>query len=182
MTSPGDRPPGAAGSPVEPREKGCCPVNQERRIENLLYTYAERIDGGDLDGVAALFEHGRIVGASAEAPPAEGVAGVRAMYDPQLYEDGTPRTKHVTTNAIIELDDAAGTASCRSYFTVFQATPELPLQVIITGRYHDTFQRLDGVWWFDTRTMLVDQVGDVSHHVSSSRAERLSQDASPPKS
>jgi hypothetical protein len=24
---------------------------------------------------------------------------------------------------------------------------------------------LDGVWWFDSRTMFVDQVGDVSHHL-----------------
>ena len=27
-------------------------------IENLLYAYAERIDAGDLEGVAGLFEHG----------------------------------------------------------------------------------------------------------------------------
>jgi len=26
-----------------------------REIENLVYTYAERLDAGDLDGVAALF-------------------------------------------------------------------------------------------------------------------------------
>ncbi|HYJ54992.1 MAG TPA: nuclear transport factor 2 family protein, partial [Mycobacterium sp.] len=30
-----------------------------REIENLVYTYAERLDAGDLDGVAALFAHGR---------------------------------------------------------------------------------------------------------------------------
>ena len=37
--------------------------------------------------------------------------------------------------------------------------------MIITGHYKDTFQRLDGAWWFDSRTMFVDQVGDVSHHL-----------------
>ena len=31
-----------------------------REIENLLYVYAERIDAGDLEGVAELFTHGRI--------------------------------------------------------------------------------------------------------------------------
>jgi len=41
----------------------------------------------------------------------------------------------------------------------------LPLQVIVTGHYKDTFHRLDGVWWFDSRIMFVDQVGDVSQHL-----------------
>ena len=56
-----------------------------------------------------------------------------------LHPDGTPRTKHVTTNPIIEVDDAE-TASCRSYYTVLQQTDELPLQTIVTGRYHDRFE------------------------------------------
>jgi 3-phenylpropionate/cinnamic acid dioxygenase small subunit len=144
-------------------------VNSERAIENLLYTYAECIDDGNLDGVAALFDHGRIVRASG-APAAVGRDNVRQMYQTRLYEDGTPRTKHVTTNAIIEVDDEAGTGSSRSYFTVFQQTDELPLQPIITGRYHDTFHCLDGTWWFDSRTMVIDQVGDVSQHLSPDRA------------
>ena len=36
-------------------------ADSAREIENLLYTYAERIDGGDLEGVADLFAHGRIL-------------------------------------------------------------------------------------------------------------------------
>ena len=65
----------------------------------------------------------------------------------------------------IYVDDSAGTARSRSYYAVTQATPDLPLQVIVTGHYHDTFHRVDGAWWFDTRTMFVDQVGDMSHHL-----------------
>jgi 3-phenylpropionate/cinnamic acid dioxygenase small subunit len=140
-----------------------------RAIENLLYTYAERLDAGDLEGVADLFAHGRIQPA-AEAPReaiAEGREPVLRMYRraTRLYADGTPRTKHVTTNAIVEADDAAGTGQARSYYTVFQRTEELPLQAIITGRYRDTFRRIDGRWWFDTRIILVDQVGDLSRHL-----------------
>ena len=37
-------------------------------ITNLIYTYAERLDGGDLDAVAGLFEHGRICGVE-DGPP-----------------------------------------------------------------------------------------------------------------
>jgi len=141
-----------------------------REIENLLYTYAERMDAGDLEGLADLFAHGRIA-ASPEAPPEltfEGRERVLGLYraSARLYDDdGTPHTKHVTTNAIIEVDDGAYHASARSYYTVFQRVDDLPLQPIIAGRYRDTFQRIDGRWWFDTRIILVDLVGDLSRHL-----------------
>ena len=140
-----------------------------RDIENLIYAYAERLDAGDLDGVAEMFAHGRICGIE-NGPPETvftGVAGVRQMYEmaTRLYDDGTPKTKHNTSNVQIYVDDSAGTARSRSYYAVTQATPDLPLQVIVTGHYHDTFHRVDGAWWFDTRTMFVDQVGDMSHHL-----------------
>lgn len=144
-------------------------TDSAREIQNLIYTYAERLDAGDLDGVAGLFAHGRICGID-NGPPETvftGVTGVRRMYEmaTRLYDDGTPRTKHNTTNIQIHVDEAAGTARTSSYYCVTQATPELPLQVIVTGRYHDTFHRIDGVWWFDSRTLFVDQVGDTSHHL-----------------
>jgi len=144
-------------------------ADSAREIENLLYTYAERIDAGDFEGVAELFRHGRICGQEGGPPETvfEGEAAVRKLYgfSTRLYDDGTPKSKHVTTNAIIEVDQEAGTASSRCYYTVLQATDELPLQPIITGRYRDTFHVVDGQWWFDTRTMYIDQVGDLSHHL-----------------
>jgi 3-phenylpropionate/cinnamic acid dioxygenase small subunit len=140
-----------------------------REIENLMYTYAERIDAGDLDGVAALFAHGRICGME-DGPPEtvfEGTTRVRQMYEmaTRLHDDGTPKTKHFTTNVLVHVDEDAGTARGSAYYCVTQATPDLPLQVIVTGRYRDTFHRIDGVWWFDTRIMFVDQVGNTSHHL-----------------
>ena len=140
-----------------------------RDIENLVYTYAERIDAGDLDGGAALFAHGRICGVE-DGPPEtvfEGTARVRQMYEmaTRLYDDGTPKTKHFTTNVRIDVDEDAGTARASAYYCVTQATPELPLQVIVTGHYRDTFHRVDGAWWFDSRTMYVDQIGDTSRHL-----------------
>jgi 3-phenylpropionate/cinnamic acid dioxygenase small subunit len=140
-----------------------------RAIENLLHTYAERIDAGDLEGVAELFSHGRIQ-ASPDAPPEQAMAGrdqVLALYQgsTRLYEDGTPHTKHVTTNSIIEVADQDRSARARSYYTVFQQVDDFPLQPIISGRYHDSFHVVDGRWWFDTRIMLVDLVGDLSRHL-----------------
>ena len=138
-------------------------------ITNIIYTYAQLLDGGDLDGVARLFEHGRICGIQ-DGPPETVFAGsarVREMYDmaTRIYDDGTPKTKHNTTNVQLYIDEAAGTAQSTSYYCVTQATDELPLQVIVTGHYKDTFHRVNGAWCFDSRTMFVDQVGDVSRHL-----------------
>ncbi|MFL6108994.1 MAG: nuclear transport factor 2 family protein [Marmoricola sp.] len=145
-------------------------MDSARQIENLLYTYAERIDLGDLDGVAELFTRATIFGVENGPPETQfhGREGARKMYamSTRLYEDdGTPKTKHITTNAIIEVDDDARTATCRSYYCVVQATPALVLQPIIAGRYHDTFKVVDGKWCFATRTLFVDLMGDLSQHL-----------------
>ena len=136
-------------------------------ILNLLYRYAERIDAGDFAGVADLFAHAEITVEGTDACT-RGREAVQRLYETttRRYEDdGTPKTKHVVTNAIVELDGAADTATSRSYFTVLQQTPKLPLQIIITGRYRDRFERLDGRWRFASRHMILDQFGDLSQHL-----------------
>lgn len=144
-------------------------VDPARAIENLLYIYAERIDAGDLEGVADLFAHGRIK-SSPEASADqtfEGRQRVLGLYQgsTRIYPDGSPHTRHLTSNSIIEVADDSNTGSARSCFTVLQQVEELPLQPIISGRYHDTFHVVDGRWSFDTRIMLVDLVGDLSRHL-----------------
>jgi 3-phenylpropionate/cinnamic acid dioxygenase small subunit len=141
-------------------------MNSATAITNLLYRYAELMDEGDLEGVAALFERARVKTGGGET--IEGSAPMLALWRDhvRLYPCGTPRTKHVVTNPIIEVDEEAGTASCRSYYTVFQATPDLPLQAICAGRYHDAFVRIDGVWHFSQRDYsLLDLIGDLSQHL-----------------
>ena len=83
----------------------------------------------------------------------------------RIHEDGTPRTKHVTTNILVEVDETAGTATARSYFTVLQAATGLGLQTIVAGRYRDRFSRGDDGWRFVERRFLTDLVGDVSRHL-----------------
>jgi len=140
----------------------------DTQITNLLYRYAECIDAGDLEGAAALFEHARIRigGRGTDTIDASRLLGIWKSLI-VLHPDGTPRTKHVTTNPIIEIDEEVGSASCRSYYTVLQQTDELPLQTIVTGRYHDRFERVDGRWRFSYRDLtLIDMVGDVSRHLT----------------
>ena len=82
----------------------------------------------------------------------------------RLYE-GNPRTRHLTTNVAVEVDEDAGTGLARSYFVVLQQTPELPLQPIVSGRYRDRFERVDGVWRFAERRVRTDHMGDLSAHL-----------------
>jgi 3-phenylpropionate/cinnamic acid dioxygenase small subunit len=138
----------------------------ETQITNLLYRYAECIDTGELTEAAALFEHARIRVGAEDTIDAARLLGIWKSLI-VLHTGGTPRTMHVTSNPIIEVDEDAGTASCRSYYTVLQQTDELPLQTIVTGRYHDRFERVDGQWRFSYRDLtLIDMVGDVSHHLT----------------
>ncbi|WP_151475925.1 nuclear transport factor 2 family protein [Streptomyces albicerus] len=133
-------------------------------VANLVARYAELVDTGDFAGVGALFADAVFIGSGA---PAEGREGVEQMLRNTVirYEDGTPRTHHATTNIAVEVDEEAGTATARSYVTIFQALPELPLQPIAAGRYRDCFARREGQWRFVERRVRIHLVGDVSRHL-----------------
>ncbi|GAB2997046.1 nuclear transport factor 2 family protein [Amycolatopsis acidiphila] len=136
----------------------------ERAIENLIARYAELVDDGDFAGVGELLAHAVFVGGTGSVRGGDAIA--RMLRETVIvYDDGTPRTKHVTTNVQIEVDERAGTATARAYFTVLQALPELPLRPVAGGRYADGFERHDGSWRFTEREVRVDLVGDVSHHL-----------------
>ena len=133
-------------------------------IAGLVYRYAELLDQGDLDGVAALFDHATW-GSGTRTERMKGTEQVRRMYDGViLYEDGTPHTKHVITNVVIDHEDGATQATARSYFAVLQAHDGV-LQPIIAGRYHDRFENVEDEWRFAERIIHPDLQGDLSHHM-----------------
>jgi 3-phenylpropionate/cinnamic acid dioxygenase small subunit len=134
------------------------------QIANLIARYAFVTDDGDFDALGELFARGSL--ALNGGDPVRGAA-VTALANRVLhtYEDGTPRTRHVTTNLLIDVDEEAGTATSRSYFTVLQSLPAFPLQPIAAGHYEDRFTRVDGSWHFAERIVSTDFTGDTSHHV-----------------
>ena len=137
-----------------------------QQIANLIARYAFATDDGDFAALGSLFAE-----ASFRLNDGAAVHGAAAVTELahrvlQTYPDGTPRTRHVTSNLLIEMDEQAGTAQSRSYFTVFQSLPDLPLQPIAAGRYRDRFIRDgDGAWRFAERSVSTDFTGDTSHHV-----------------
>jgi len=136
-------------------------------IRNLLGMYCEAMDAGDFEALAGLF---------ADATLADDKGHVFATGSAQMLRQwtaqtkvyaGSPRTRHMVANPVIEVDEANGTATCRSSYVVFQGVDDLPLQPIVTGRYRDRFRRQDdGSWRWEQRGYVVDHVGDLSHHLS----------------
>jgi len=142
---------------------------QETPIESitkLIYTYAERIDLGDFAGVGELFDHATLT-FEGSGNAVSGREAIEALYGrtTRRFEDGTPRTKHVMTNLIVDVDDDE-TASSRSYFTVLQAVPgELALQPVIAGRYRHRYERAEGGWRVTAMHIMIDLMGDLSSHM-----------------
>ena len=135
-------------------------------IRALIHEYAFRIDAGDLDGVAALFEHAEL-GSSVRPERMRGSAEARRNYNGViLYENGTPCTMHCLTNVTVTIEKGGRTAVARSYFTVIQAVPDFPLQPIIAGQYRDRFERHAGEWFFSERIIHPDLIGDLTRHMT----------------
>ena len=80
------------------------PPSSYRAIENLIATYAELVDDGDFAGVAILLADATFTGGAGSV---SGRDAIEKMLRDSLsvYNDGTPLTKHVTTNVAIEVDE-----------------------------------------------------------------------------
>jgi hypothetical protein len=129
-----------------------------------MYRYAACIDLGDLDGVANLFINGEFRSAGNDRV-LRGRDQVRKMFDGVVLYDGTPRTHHVITNVIIDVEDAATEATGSCYFAVLQGVNEGgPIETILVGRYMDKYRRASSGWEFAERCVVTDFAGDLSRH------------------
>jgi 3-phenylpropionate/cinnamic acid dioxygenase small subunit len=141
-------------------------VSDQYQIEALLYRYAELIDGGRLAELGALFTRGCIAGP--DGSECRGQDAVTALYrrTTRIYADtGTPCTRHLTTNLAVSLAADGRQAEAVSSFVVYQALEDFPLQAIISGRYRDSFGKLNGAWHFLRREIRPELLGDLSRHL-----------------
>lgn len=137
-------------------------------IHDLVMGYPYLVDAGRFGEASALFVNGAVRleferDGKTDCVTFSGTEGVRSWMDmAPLFPDGTPRTRHVCTNLVVEV--AGDSAWSRCYVTVFQQTPDLPLQPIATGRYEDAFERFEGGWRFIDRLVTGFMAGNVSAH------------------
>jgi 3-phenylpropionate/cinnamic acid dioxygenase small subunit len=134
-------------------------------ITELLYRYAELIDAGDFDGVGRLLARATFGGSGPQgASGAENIAKLFGATTRRYPGHGnTPRTRHLVLNPIVDVTD--NTAAARSTFCVVQHTETVPLQPIVVGRYSDTFSCDDAGWYFTSRRVDVEMIGDISAHL-----------------
>lgn len=139
-------------------------------LRNLLGRYCERVDAGDWDGVGALFSDGRLATEDGTLLAA-GAEEIAAFYRGITHlHEGSPRTKHLVADVVIDLEAGGDHAVVRSSYLVLQAVDgALALQPIVAGRYVDTFHRAadrgEGGWMWRERRFTVDLTGDLSSHL-----------------
>jgi 3-phenylpropionate/cinnamic acid dioxygenase small subunit len=139
-------------------------VSDREVILHLIYRYAEMIDAGDFQGVGELL--GRAAFGGPRTPKVSGADNIAAVFaaTTRRFDDGTPKTRHLVLNPIVEITGDVATA--RSTFCVVQATERIALQPIVVGRYIDRFARDPALGWhFTERIADVQMVGDVSDHL-----------------
>jgi hypothetical protein len=137
------------------------------RIRALTYEYTFRLDRGDFAGVAELLAAGqlRMAAKGMHGEPMRGAATIEAFYAGQVVTyDGDPRTRHLITNHVVQIDSDERDAKGECYFTVLQAIPRQPAGIVVVGRYHDRFERTDQEWRFVEKVIEVDYLGAIGEH------------------
>jgi hypothetical protein len=174
----------------------------EREIRRQLFAYHEAMNRADYETLTSLLgdavitvcdaprHRARVEPLSSLGPEQrtgvirggeQFVAGCRATW---LTYGGDPRMQFGATNVIVDVADSLDTATCHSYFFLFQGLgprdhpvdqalehqrqdrpPEFPLQAISCGRYYDTYRLLGEAWQIVAREIYPDLSGDASRHM-----------------
>lgn len=147
----------------EPKADRATNAADREAIADLIHRYAELVDAGDFDGVGGLLDRASFGGP--RTPAVTGAQNIATLFGmtTRRFECGTPRTRHLVLNLIVEVDGA--TAAARSTFCVLQSSGRIQLQPIVVGRYYDKFNRDDHGWHFTERIADVEMLGDVSDHL-----------------
>ena len=127
-------------------------LEEKDAIREVLAEYCFRLDGGDYDGMAALFaEDGTWDTAFGKATGRSGIAQLARDIRARAGAD-RPRAIHLVTNIVIALDGDA--AKVRSNWTVVQNSadnaPGGP-KIGSGGGYADELVKGDGKWLFRYR-------------------------------
>jgi ketosteroid isomerase-like protein len=128
-------------------------------ITALVLSYARLLDGGDVDGVSALFEHSTWRSLP-HGSMLRGTAEVRPVYENLLAQDRSRHTKHLITNLSVDVEPGATTASSQCRWTILQAMPGEPISITLSGQYADTFEKVDDRWRFCDRLITTDLTGE----------------------
>jgi uncharacterized protein (TIGR02246 family) len=140
-------------------------MSSVRAIRELVLSYADLVGARDVEGLADLFADAEL-SATGNPRVSRGRDEIRETYTATLGPPGSegPHIHNVVTNLMIDVDEDAGTATAKSYFTVVRS--QRALHVSIAGRYEDRFTRVDGTWRFARRHIILDLMGQAGDLLS----------------
>jgi hypothetical protein len=126
-------------------------VSSERAIANLIASYAFLNDDADIAGLGELFADAVC---TLNGTTARGRKEVETLARTiiNVRWDGRSTTSHEITNIMLDIDEVAGTAIGRAYWTLYLAVSGTPRQPVMAGRYLDRFERRGAAWRFAERT------------------------------
>lgn len=134
-------------------------------IERLLTAYCWGIDTGNFESTAALFGEDGLYGL-VDAGAARGADQVLGMFRASVRTyDGVPRTRHVITNLVIDVDHGGTTGSARCYVQVIHQPPGEEIRPIVVGTYLDRVHLVGDEWQFAERRMHLELVGNLTSHL-----------------
>jgi len=151
-------------------------------IEEIMYRYSYYVDTADIESLGTIFAAGALIsqnGQEVRGPKAvaELFSNEIIFYDqdgkkvPYVRNQCTPLTRHVTTNIMMDFNNQITVAGVKSYFTVYQ-TIEGKNPIIAGGRYEDRFEHDPYGWHLIERRILLDNLGDMSHHLKSAGSSK----------
>jgi 3-phenylpropionate/cinnamic acid dioxygenase small subunit len=139
-------------------------VSDREEITALVHRYADLLDGGDMDGVVELFADATWRSA-ATGQVLRGHEQIRRVYDRIILYEGIPRTRHLMTNLVIDVEEGAHEATGHCSYTVLQCVERTTrIEAVVMGRYYDRYARGSNGWRFTDRLFVVDLSGDQSRH------------------
>jgi ketosteroid isomerase-like protein len=131
-------------------------MSDVEEITALVHSYALLLDGGDTEAVVDLFEHSTL----RSEPNGSVLLGsdeIRPVYE-RLTVDGASRTKHLLTNLTVDVEKASSSAASHCYWTALPEVSTGGIDVMLSGRYVDRFEKVDGRWRFADR-LIRDDLG-----------------------
>jgi uncharacterized protein (TIGR02246 family) len=127
-------------------------LEDQEQIRRVLVEYGEYLDARDYAGYAALFARDGVW--TGGFGSFTGPEAIQAMLEENLgqpEEDFINKSSfHLMTTMVVDV--AGDTATARSRYLFYTATPESRPNAAIAGRYVDEFVREDGHWKIQRRT------------------------------
>jgi len=127
-------------------------LEDEKAIREVIIRYGEYLDARDYDAYASLFASDGVWAGGFGT--FQGPAAIREMLEKNLGkpEEGfiNKSNFHLVTTVVVDVD--GDTASARSRYLFFTASPENRPVVALAGRYVDEFVRENGEWKIKRRT------------------------------